>query len=61
MNNKPLFTMISGGTIYSPALLGKKDMLIAAGRIALIDEQLQFPNNVQMERCGEKNRPRHVH
>ena len=50
MNNKPLFTMISGGTIYSPALLGKKDVLIAAGRIALIDEQIQFPNNVQMER-----------
>jgi len=50
MSNKSPFTLISGGTIYSPALLGKKDVLIAAGLIALIDEHIEFPNSVQVER-----------
>jgi len=52
MNNKPLFTVISGGTIYSPKLLGKKDILIAGGCIALIDERIDFPKRVPIERIN---------
>jgi len=52
MNNKPLFTVISGGTIYSPKLLGKKDVLIAGGCIALIDEHIDFPKRVPIERIN---------
>lgn len=49
MNNKPMFTVISGGTIYSPELLGEKDVLVVGGKIALIDEHSDFPKSVPMK------------
>lgn len=56
MNYQPRFTVISGGTIYSPAPLGKKDVLIAAGVIALIDEQIEFSSSVPVERIDATGR-----
>jgi len=50
MNNKPMFTVIYGGTIYAPELLGEKDVLVVGGKIALIDEHINFPKNVPMKR-----------
>ena len=50
MNNKPQFVVVHGGTVYSPELLGKKDLLIAGGRIVHIDEGISLPKSIQIER-----------
>ncbi len=50
MNNKPQFVVVHGGTVYAPELLGKKDLLIAGGRIVHIDESISLPKSIQIER-----------
>jgi len=52
MTSKPQFTVISGGTVYSPESLGKKDILIAGGRVAFIDTHVDFPTSVPVERIN---------
>lgn len=38
-----MFTLIKGGEVYAPHYLGKKDILLAAGKIASISENIDWP------------------
>ncbi|MGM0804287.1 MAG: beta-aspartyl-peptidase [Bacillota bacterium] len=38
-----MFTLIKGGEVYAPHYLGKKDILLAAGKIASISENIEWP------------------
>lgn len=38
-----MFTLIKGGEVYAPHYLGKKDILLAAGKIAKISENIESP------------------
>ncbi|MBY6036421.1 beta-aspartyl-peptidase [Fictibacillus nanhaiensis] len=38
-----MFTLIKNGEIYAPDYLGKKDILLAAGKIASISETIDWP------------------
>lgn len=38
-----MFTLIKGGEVYAPHYLGKKDILLAAGKIASISESIEWP------------------
>ncbi|MCU0539708.1 MAG: beta-aspartyl-peptidase [Desulfobacterales bacterium] len=40
---EPMFTLISGGTVYAPEKLGRRDLLIAGGVIARIAERIELP------------------
>ena len=40
---KPMFTLITGGTIYAPEKLGRKDILIAGRVIARIADRIDLP------------------
>jgi len=40
---KPLFTLITGGSVYAPDKLGRKDILIAGRVIARIAERIDLP------------------
>jgi beta-aspartyl-dipeptidase (metallo-type) len=40
---KPMFTLITGGTIYAPEKLGRKDILIAGRIIARIADRIDLP------------------
>jgi len=40
---KPMFTLITGGTIYAPEKSGRKDILIAGRVIARIAERIELP------------------
>lgn len=37
-----MFTLIKGGEVYAPHYLGKKDILLAAGKIASISENIKW-------------------
>jgi beta-aspartyl-dipeptidase (metallo-type) len=39
-----MFTLIKGGEVYAPHHLGKKDILIAAGKIAKILDHIEWPS-----------------
>jgi len=52
MSNKPFLTIISGGTIYSPTSLGRKNILIAGDRIVYIDDHIDFPKNIIVNRIN---------
>ena len=38
-----MFTLIKGGEVYAPQYLGKKDILLAAGKIAGISDHIDWP------------------
>ncbi|MQR96840.1 beta-aspartyl-peptidase [Fictibacillus phosphorivorans] len=38
-----MFTLIKGGEVYAPQYLGKKDILLAAGKIANISDHIEWP------------------
>lgn len=38
-----MFTLIKGGEVYAPQYLGKKDILLAAGKIASISDRIDWP------------------
>jgi beta-aspartyl-dipeptidase (metallo-type) len=40
---KPMFTLITGGTVYAPETLGRRDILIAGRVIARIAEKIDLP------------------
>jgi beta-aspartyl-dipeptidase (metallo-type) len=40
---KPMFTLITGGTVYAPEKLGRRDILIAGSVIARIAEKIDLP------------------
>jgi beta-aspartyl-dipeptidase (metallo-type) len=40
-----MFTLIKGGEVYAPYHLGKKDILIAAGKIAKISDHIEWPSS----------------
>jgi beta-aspartyl-dipeptidase (metallo-type) len=40
-----MFTLIKGGEVYAPHHLGKKDILIAAGKIAKISDHIEWPSS----------------
>jgi beta-aspartyl-dipeptidase (metallo-type) len=40
---KPVFTLITGGTVYAPEKLGRKDILIAGKVIARIADRIDLP------------------
>ncbi|HSO61165.1 MAG TPA: beta-aspartyl-peptidase [Desulfobacterales bacterium] len=40
---KPMFTLITGGSVYAPDKLGRKEILIAGGGIARIAERIDLP------------------
>jgi len=52
MNNKALFSVLSGGMIYSQELLGEKDILIAGDRIIHIDDHIDLPKNIIVNRIN---------
>jgi len=56
MDNKAFFTIVSGGTIYSPKLLRGRDILIAGDRIALVDEHIDLPKNISANRIDARGR-----
>lgn len=41
--DKPLFTLITGGTLYAPEQMGRQDILIAGRVIARIAERIELP------------------
>lgn len=41
--DKPMFTLITGGTVYAPEKLGRRDILIAGRVIARIAERIELP------------------
>lgn len=44
-----MFTLIRGGTIYTPVEVGKKDVLVAADKIAKIAERIDVPWSLEPE------------
>jgi len=40
---QPMFTLVTGGTVYSPDKLGRRDILIAGRVIARIAEKIELP------------------
>ena len=44
---KPMFTLITGGSVYAPEKLGRKDILIAGRVIARIAERIDLPAEFQ--------------
>ena len=40
---KPMFTLITGGSVYAPQKLGRKDILIAGRVIAAIADRIELP------------------
>jgi beta-aspartyl-dipeptidase (metallo-type) len=44
---KPMFTLITGGSVYAPEKLGRKDILIAGRIIARIAERIDLPAEFQ--------------
>ena len=40
---EPMFTLITGGSVYAPEKLGRQDILIAGGVIARIAERIELP------------------
>ncbi len=40
---KPMFTLITGGSVYAPQKLGRKDILIAGRVIARIADRIELP------------------
>jgi beta-aspartyl-dipeptidase (metallo-type) len=44
---KPMFTIITGGSVYAPEKLGRKDILIAGRVIARIAERIDLPAEFQ--------------
>jgi len=44
---KPMFTLITGGSVYAPEKLGRKDILIAGRIIARIAEKIELPAQFQ--------------
>ena len=58
MDNKAFFTIVSGGTIYSPKLLRGRDIFIAGDRIALVDEHIDLPKNISANRIDARGRSR---
>lgn len=43
VQKKPIFTLITGGTIYAPRNIGRRDILIAGRIIARIAEKIELP------------------
>jgi len=41
-----MITIIKNGEVYSPEYLGTKDVLVLAGKISLIDENISVPTNL---------------
>jgi beta-aspartyl-dipeptidase (metallo-type) len=46
---KPMFTLITGGTVYAPEKLGRKDILLAGRVIARIADQIDLPDEFKPE------------
>jgi beta-aspartyl-dipeptidase (metallo-type) len=44
-----MFTLIKGGEVYAPHYLGKKDILLAAGKIADISENIKWSSSLEIE------------
>ena len=44
---KPMFTLITGGLVYAPQKIGRKDILIAGRIIARIAEKIELPAQFQ--------------
>ena len=43
--NTPMFTLITGGFVYAPEKLGRKDILITGGIIARIADRIDLPED----------------
>ncbi len=43
--NTPMFTLITGGSVYAPEKLGRKDILITGGVIARIADRIDLPED----------------
>jgi len=44
-----MFTLIRGGRIYAPDEMGKRDVLIAAGKIVKIGDRIDLPDSLNAE------------
>lgn len=44
---KPLFTLITGGSVYTPGKIGRKDILIAGQVIARIADRIDLPTEFE--------------
>jgi len=44
---KPMFTLITGGSVYAPEKLGRKDILIADRVIARIADRIELPDEFE--------------
>ncbi|MDR7071916.1 beta-aspartyl-peptidase [Fictibacillus barbaricus] len=44
-----MFTLIKGGEVYAPHYLGKKDILLAAGKIASISERIEWSSSIDVK------------
>ena len=47
--DRPMFTLITGGTVYAPEKLGRKDILIAGRFIARIADRIDLPDEFKPE------------
>lgn len=52
MSTKPFLIVVSGGTVYSPSSLGRKDILIAGDRIVHIDDHIDLSKNIIVNRIN---------
>jgi len=52
MSTKPFLIVVSGGTVYSPSSLGRKDILIARDRIVHIDDHIDLSKNIIVNRIN---------
>jgi beta-aspartyl-dipeptidase (metallo-type) len=41
--SKPIFTLVTGGTVYAPEKLGRRDILIAGRTVARVAERIDLP------------------
>lgn len=52
MSTKPFLIVVSGGTVYSPSSLGRKDILIAGDRVVHIDDHIDLSKNIIVNRIN---------
>jgi len=52
MSTKPFLIVVSGGTVYSPSSLGRKDIFIAGDRIVHIDDHIDLSKNIIVNRIN---------
>ena len=48
VSDKPIFTLIRGGDIYTPDHIGVKDILVVGKQIVAIDNEIELPDGLEV-------------